>query len=128
MSLDLANVTAQDDDAPIKRNAHSKILDTPFPGWLKETHNTGRTKVVGPFAADDVPEVVAAIRAAGRVTGLGVRIQKLADGRIRFAGKTKTERAPLTDEQKAARRAARAAKKAANGLSANHPSVRAKRK
>jgi len=72
-SLDLSNLTATDTEAPAVTKRSSKVADSPFPGWIRETYDSGNAKAVTVPAAQ-VGEVRYAIRAAAKLEGLGSRI------------------------------------------------------
>lgn len=72
-SLDLTALSATDAEAPAVTKRSSKVADSPFPGWVRETYESGKAKAVT-VRADQVGEVRYAIRAAAKLEGLGSRI------------------------------------------------------
>lgn len=73
MALDLNALDAQDTEAPKTARKESEVAASPFPGWLKETFESGHAKVVT-VRADQVTDVRSAVRVASKITGLGSRI------------------------------------------------------
>jgi hypothetical protein len=72
-SLDLTALSATDAEAPAVTKRSSKVADSPFPGWVRETYESGNAKAVT-VRADQVGEVRYAIRAAAKIEALGSRI------------------------------------------------------
>jgi hypothetical protein len=87
MTLDFANLTATDTAAPAATRRSNRVEGTPLPGWIEETYQSGewvgtddnpvyragKGKAVT-VRADQVASLRSAIRAAGKVVGLGTRI------------------------------------------------------
>jgi hypothetical protein len=91
MTLDFTNLAAEDaseEEAKVTRNRTSKVLNSPFVGWLSETKENGKFKKVTVQNEDQVKEVLNAIKLAAKHLNIGYKA-KPEGLSVVFAGREK---------------------------------------
>lgn len=95
--VDFGALAVEDTAEPLKTTRASKVDQTPVPGWLRESYETGAAKAVV-LPHDQAKSLVAMLRTAANRAGLGVKIVEddMGSGqtRVRFQGKDRRAYTP----------------------------------
>lgn len=98
-SVDFGSLAVEDTTEPLKAERASKVDNTPVPGWLRESYETGTAKVVT-LPAEQAKSLVAMLRTAANRAGIGVKIVPTNAGngntRVAFQGKPRRAYNPRT--------------------------------
>lgn len=91
--FDYSAVTAEVSDAKPKAHRKSKVDETPFPAWIRESEDTGKAKVIEIPEANAVQAENLIREAARRIDrGAAIEVTKIAGGKVRITFATKARR------------------------------------
>lgn len=101
VAIDFGAVEVAEVAEPLRSTRSSKVDNTPVPGWLRESYESGKAKSVT-LPHEQAKALIAMLRVAANRAGIGVKIVPENAGggntRVKFQGKPRRAYTPRKGE------------------------------